>query len=109
MPRSKAMISPLVPKRDTTVPMVIENKPSMLQTMKEGASFGMGTSIARVMFDRTFGPIQKQEPAPFQYEPCYTERRVYERCLISQNENAFCGNEQQDLLQCIKIKEKNLN
>jgi hypothetical protein len=106
MPRSKAIMPPLLTKKDTSVPMVIETKPSMLQTMKEGVSFGMGTSIARVMFDRTFGPIQKQEPAPFQYEACYNERRVFERCLISQNETAFCGNEQQDLLQCIKVREK---
>lgn len=112
MPRSKTIVAPLLSKKDSTVstvPMVIETKPSMLQTMKEGVSFGMGTSIARAMFDRTFGPIPKQEPAPFQYEPCYVERRVFERCIVSQNETAFCNNEQNDLVECIKIKEKNLS
>jgi hypothetical protein len=110
MPRSKNIVLPLVPKKDSpTVPMVVENRPSMLQTMKEGVSFGMGTSLARVMFDRTFGPIQKQEPAPFQYEACYAERRVFEKCIVSLNESAFCNNEQNNLAECIKIKEKNLS
>lgn len=44
MPRSKNIVLPLVPKKDSpTVPIVVENRPSMLQTVKEGVSFGMGT------------------------------------------------------------------
>ena len=42
MPRSKTIVAPLLSKKDSTVstvPMVIETKPSMLQTMKEGVSF----------------------------------------------------------------------
>ena len=109
MPRSKVILTPIKPKADTTVPMVIEKGPSMLQVIKEGAAFGTGSTLARIMLERIIGPTQVLPPSRVEYEPCYMERRVFERCILNQHDNIYCRNEEMELSECIKVTEKKLN
>ena len=78
--------------------------PSFLQTVKEGMAFGTGSTVARTMIERTLLP-----PGRIDYEPCYTEHRVYERCLINQDERAYCKDYRDEYEKCIKITEKKLS
>ena len=93
------MLTPLK-KEITTVPDVKQG-PSLLQTMKEGASFGMGATLARVMIERTILP-----PSRIEFEPCYIEKRVFERCLLNNDESVYCRHERDNYDECIKVTEK---
>jgi len=109
MPRStKSVLAPKsvsVPK-SITVPVKNDTPqaPSFLQTVKEGMAFGTGSTLARMMIERTLLP-----PSRIDHEPCYMEHRVYERCVINQDEHVYCRDERDNYEQCIKITEKKLS
>lgn len=98
MPRHTKTPSSILKKEPVHIEKVVQDRPSMLQIMKEGASFGMGSSLARVLIERSF-PTQ---PLPL-YETCKTERVVYESCLM--NESAgYCTEQQTNLEGCLRNK-----
>ena len=94
MPRSKAILAPIKAKTDTTVPTVINKGPSMLQIVKEGAAFSVGSTVARHMIERLIGTTQTPPTGHTEYDPCYMERRVFERCILNEHDNIFCRNEE---------------
>ena len=118
MPRSKAMFAPLAsqsqrpspiltPVPQTPIPQTpipqtpTQQSPTFLQTMKEGAAFGVGSTFARMMIEKTMGV---HPPSRIEHEPCYTERRVYEMC--SSSENIICDRERSYYDECIKVTER---
>lgn len=76
--------------------------------IKEGFGFGMGSAIAHRMVGSFFpsnGTVAAAPPPPREaewVEPCKTERRIFENCLISESE-FFCHNQQDTLTTCLKI------
>ena len=108
MPRSSKKSSSVAIAPVTSVPAPLVAKPSMLQTVKEGFSFGVGSSIAHTMVGRLFGSssqIHPQAPtAPV--DSCYKERRDYETCIL--NEDIYrCNDKQETYTLCIQKEEWN--
>jgi hypothetical protein len=72
---------PLVIDYKKNLPAVIPQKPSFLQTMKEGLAFGVGNAVAH----RIIGSIPntvKEVERPLEYEQCmkeYDDKAVCER------------------------------
>ena len=82
MPRSKQ--TSVVPSRSSTVPVVAMptvSKPSLMQTVKEGVGFGIGSAIGHRIIGGIFAssPSQSQEPKrrPTEYEQCLAEHRDF--------------------------------
>jgi hypothetical protein len=102
MPRSKTAL--VVPAKTTTAVQVVpaQAPPSFMQTIKEGFAFGAGSSIARNVIDRVMSTGQTLPPSRVCHEPCLLERNVFENCIISEDNEAYCGNEQLKLRNCIK-------
>jgi len=77
MPRSNK----IAPQKTVTVPAVVVPKSSMLTTVKEGFSFGVGSAIAHRVVGGLFGlgsgsGPQPQSPPPIrniEYEQCLSE------------------------------------
>jgi len=81
VPQRKMTTMPLVIDYKKNLPAVIPQKPSFLQTMKEGLAFGVGNAVAH----RIIGSIPntvKEVERPLEYEQCmkeYDDKAVCER------------------------------
>lgn len=83
MPRSKQ--TTVVPSRSSTVPVVAMptvSKPSLMQTVKEGVGFGIGSAIGHRVVNGIFGPSPPQSRPtesrrPTEYEQCLAEHRDF--------------------------------
>jgi len=95
MPRSKTVV--VAPKTPATIAV---QSPSLMQTFKEGAAFGAGSSLARMMLDRVFSTNAKETS----YDSCSEEKIVFERCLVNHTEHVFCGDQQFALNACLNRK-----
>lgn len=93
-----------MPAKTTTAVQVVpvQAVPSFMQTIKEGFAFGAGSSIARNVIDRVMTPGQTLPPSRVCHEPCILERNVFENCILSEDNQSFCENEQLKLRDCIK-------
>jgi hypothetical protein len=59
MPRSDSKRTPVVfPKSPVAIPITVQ-RPSLLESAKEGFGLGIGVSIARNIVDRAFSSIDK--------------------------------------------------
>lgn len=95
MPRSKATIVPVSPPASP----VSHPKPSMVQTVKEGFSFGVGSSLARHFVDRLMGgPSGRVDPAP-----CEQQRKSFENCILAEENEMYCGDKKANLQACLKL------
>lgn len=70
MPERKITTMPLVIKKN--LPALIPQKPSFLQTMKEGFAFGIGNTIAHKIIGSIPNTIKGPEH-PIEYEECMKE------------------------------------
>jgi hypothetical protein len=91
MPRSS---SPKIPERkittvkqmplpfDRNLPAIIPQRPSFLQTMKEGVALGVGSSLGHRLVGAIMGPtmIQKAEQ----------NKEEYDQCMKDNNDKAGC-------------------
>ena len=103
MPRSTSAIGFPAKK---TVPVLPEIKTtggqtSFIQTFQEGIAFGAGSSIARNMIDKVFLPSSR-----VCHEPCLLETNAFENCVLTQDNEAFCGDKMNTLRECIKRNDK---
>ena len=87
MPRSNSSKKtvPLVytsPKTPIAIPPIKFQQPTLLQSVKEGFGFGVGSSIARNMIDRAFGSFSEQKPIikSTEYTQCIQEGGTQEVC-----------------------------
>ena len=82
MPRRSS--SPSLPKRKITtvpdnrnLPAIVSQKPSFLQTMKDGVALGIGSSIGHRVVGAFMGPPTVQAPivekTNIEYEKCMKE------------------------------------
>lgn len=91
MPRNQKKSS-VVPNHEIKS-IVLQNpalkRPSMMDTIKEGFSFGIGTSIARNVIDRVMGPstasvqptIVPEKKPTFEFQQCMEDSaHNYELC-----------------------------
>ena len=89
MPRSS---SPSKPRTITTMPIrypehrnlpaLIPQKPSFLQTMKEGVALGVGSSIGHRIVGAIMGPPQVQTVDK--------KKEEYEQCMKDTNDKTGC-------------------
>ena len=109
MPRStspsKRSVASSVP---TVLPKVVPapQPPSLIQTLKEGFAFGAGSSIARNMIDRMMPTAQTLPPSRVCHEPCLLQLKEYENCILSQDNEAFCGDKRASYNDCKQKSEK---
>lgn len=85
MSRSKQ--TAIVKPRPFTTPSVVNPivvspsvaKPSLMQTVKEGVGFGIGSAIGHRIIGGLFGPSSPQEPKRrlTEYEQCLAEHRDF--------------------------------
>jgi hypothetical protein len=94
MPRSS---SPSKPRNITTMPIriseqrnlpaLIPERPSFLQTMKEGVALGVGSSIGHRIVGAIMGPPQIQTS---QVQTVDKKKEEYEQCMKDTNDKAGC-------------------
>lgn len=92
MPRSS---SPSKPRTITTMPIrypehrnlpaLIPQKPSFLQTMKEGVALGVGSSIGHRIVGAIMGPSQTS-----QVQTVDKKKEEYEQCMKDTNDKTGC-------------------
>lgn len=80
--------------------------PSLMQTLKEGFAFGAGSSIARNVIDRMMPAAQILPPSRVCHEPCLLELKEYENCILTQDNEAFCGYKRASYNDCKEKSEK---
>ena len=95
-------VVPLIPK---VVPPFTQ-PPSLMQTLKEGFAFGAGSSIARNVIDRMMPAAQTLPPSRVCHEPCLLELKEYERCILTQDNEVFCGDKRSSYMECTQKSEK---
>ena len=96
-------VVPLLPK---VVPLPAFTQPSLMQTLKEGFAFGAGSSIARNVIDRVMPAAQTLPPSRACHEPCLLELKEYENCILTQDNEAFCGYKRASYNDCKEKSEK---
>jgi len=69
------------------LPAVIDQKPSFLQTMKEGVALGVGSSIGHRIVGAIMGPPVIQTS---QVQTVDTKKEEYEQCMKDTNDKAGC-------------------
>lgn len=112
MPRStsptkrSAASSVLAPLPKVVPSPVFTQPPSLMQTLKEGFAFGAGSSIARNMIDRMMPTAQTLPPSRVCHEPCLLQLKEYENCILSQDNEAFCGDKRASYNDCKQKSEK---
>jgi len=68
------------------LPALIPQKPSFLQTMKEGVALGVGSSIGHRIVGAVLGPvIQRSE-----VQPVDNKKEEYEQCMKDNNDKTGC-------------------
>ena len=99
MPRSKTVLGPKTPAVVAPAPIAVQN-PSLMQTMKEGAAFGAGSTLARMMIDRMLSTHVKETS----YDACKEQKIVFEKCVVDHGEYMFCRDQQKVLDDCVNHK-----
>ena len=66
------------------LPALIPQKPSFLQTMKEGVALGVGSSIGHRIVGAILGPATIQKP------DVDTKKEEYEQCMKDTNDKTGC-------------------
>jgi len=105
-------VSTLVPKQTPFTQTQTQNQksthataPSLLQTVKEGFAFGVGSAVARTAVDSLFSGNSKStvSPPPKQTaeKPCRDLLDSYESCLRLSSQDTTCSNEMISFLQCL--------
>jgi len=93
MPRSS---SPKIPERKvstvkqlpyTNLPAIIPQKPSFLQTVKDGIGYGIGSSLGHRLVGSIMGYSHDGGPSIVQ-KP--TVENEYEQCMKDNNDKAGC-------------------
>lgn len=97
-------VMPLLPKVVPVPPFT--QPPSLMQTLKEGFAFGAGSSIARNVIDRMMPAAQTLPPSRVCHEPCLLQLKEYENCILSQDNEAFCGDKRASYRDCMQKNEK---
>jgi len=67
------------------LPALIPEKPSFLQTMKEGVALGVGSSIGHRLVGAIMGPLQTS-----QVQPVDKKKEEYEQCMKDTNDKTGC-------------------
>lgn len=67
-------------------PAVYTSSPSMLDTMKQGFSFGIGSSIAHNMMNSIFRPTTKETKLPTD-----NMHELYNKCLEKNDNTINCN------------------
>ena len=81
----------------TPMPLQSHQQPSMFDTMKQGFSFGVGSSIAHNMVNSIFGPKNKDENVikkEINNETKLSSDKIYEiynKCLEKNDNNIDCN------------------
>ena len=90
MPRSQK--SAVVIHKPAPVPAIIPQKPSFVQTVKEGFSFGVGSSIAHNIVNRMFASSEQKTQ---KLTPTLVQAREYEQCLAEHSDfvdsSSYCA------------------
>lgn len=103
-----SVLAPL-PKVVPPLPKVVPpftQPPSLMQTLKEGFAFGAGSSIARNVIDRMMPAAQTLPPSRVCHEPCLLQLKEYESCILTQDNEAFCGDKRASYRDCMQKNEK---
>lgn len=89
MPRKS---SPSMPERKITtmpindntknLPALIPQRPSFLQTMKEGLALGVGSSLGHRLVDSITRPVEK--------EPMSNVLKEFEKCMTKYDDKEMC-------------------
>ncbi len=66
------------------LPALIPEKPSFLQTMKEGVALGVGSSIGHRLVGAILGPLQTSQVQPVD------KKEEYEQCMKDTNDKTGC-------------------
>jgi hypothetical protein len=69
------------------LPALIPQKPSFLQTMKEGVALGVGSSIGHRIVGAVMGPPIIQTS---QVQTVDTKKEEYEQCMKDTNDKTGC-------------------
>jgi hypothetical protein len=87
MPRNqkKSSVAPYQEPKTIVLQNPALKRPSMMDTIKEGFSFGVGTSIARNVVDRVMGPSSvapnSEKKPTFEFQQCMEDSaHNYELC-----------------------------
>jgi hypothetical protein len=67
------------------LPALIPQRPSFLQTMKEGVALGVGSSLGHRIVGAIMGPLQTS-----QVKTLDTKKEEYEQCMKDNNDKAGC-------------------
>ena len=67
------------------LPALIPQKPSFLQTMKEGVALGVVSSIGHRIVGAIMGPLQTS-----QVQTVDTKKEEYEQCMKDNNDKTGC-------------------
>ena len=70
--------------QDKNLPAIIPQRPSFLQTMKEGVAFGVGNAIAHRIVGSIMGPAIVQNPI------IDKKQEEYEQCIKDNNDKSGC-------------------
>lgn len=88
MPRSssgkKITTMPLVIDNKRNLPALIPEKPSFLQTMKEGVALGVGSSLGHRLVGAIMGPAIVQNPVVDK------KQEEYEKCIKDNDDKSGC-------------------
>ena len=99
MPERKITTMPLIIDHRKNLPAVFPEKPSFLQTMKEGFALGVGSSLGRKAVDGIFGttpiatpmaaPIPSAMAAPIAKDEPSTEKE-FDKCMKRYDDRVLC-------------------
>jgi hypothetical protein len=79
----KKIITPLPIDNKKNLPApILSNKPSFLQTMKEGVALGVGSSIGHRLIGSILGPANVAVPS--------VKNNEYEQCMKDNNDKGAC-------------------
>lgn len=78
--------------QDRNLPAIITQRPSFLQTMKEGVALGVGSSIGHRIVGAIMGPSRSSEPIvpPAKEHVPTLMTREYEQCMKEYDDKAVC-------------------
>ena len=82
MPERKITTMPLIVDRTKNLPAIISQKPSFLQTMKEGFALGIGSSLGHKLVDTVTRPVEK--------EPMSNVLKEFEKCMTKYDDKEMC-------------------
>jgi len=96
IPKTPQPLQSQVPSINTQIPSLQNKSPSMLDSIKQGFSFGVGSSIAHNMMNSIFGSKNKDEninKREVSDETKLTTDKIYEiynKCLEKNDNNIDC-------------------